>query len=544
LSLRFRSFVYFLAVLIPAVSLPQNSAQQPQVGSSNVSAPTYSVDGMVINSATRAPVQAALVHIQGRARTAVLTGPDGKFHFEGVSQSQVAITARKPGFFSELELAQGVRPNQTVHVGPNTPPVVVKLIPEGVIYGRVTDSDGDPIENLPIKLVHAAMVNGQKTWQVFKPAQTNDEGEFRLFGLQPGTYYLKAGPSPKARPRADGNSETEQEGYPAAFYGGPDVDSAAPITIGAGQQVRADISLKTEVFYPVSGTIAGVSRGVPVNVQFFGQDGEALPSEVRTVPEAGTFVGSLPVGSYVIKAYAQGGDVPPAFASRLVNVNGELAGVKLALAPTATIPVAVRLVPTRESYPGSSRRDVQPVNVVLVNKERVLGNRSQAASVEGPRENRSQIIRNLEPGTYTAQIRPNGPWYVESARCGETNLLTDNLTVQSGGLGQPVEIVLRDDAATLNGTVSFDGHPAEGVVLLIPESSPLSAVALATDATGHFQKGELPPGKYRAFALDRADDLEYTNPEAMRSFSSGARSVRLSPNGEATVNLELQKRGD
>jgi Carboxypeptidase regulatory-like domain len=544
LALRLPSFVYLVAVLISAASFAQDSTQQPQVGFSRVSASTYSVDGVVINSATGEPVRAALVQIQGRARTSVLTGPDGKFRFEGVPQSQVTITARKPGFFSEQELSQGVAPNQIVQLGPSTPLVVVKLVPEGVIYGHVADSDGEPIENLPVKLIHAAIVNGQKTWQVLKPAQTDDQGDFRLFGLRPGTYYLKAGPSRNARPRADGNSQTEQEGYPAAFYGGPDLDSAAAITLVAGRQIRADLSLKTEVFYPVSGTIVGAPRGVPVNVQFFGQDGEAIPSDIRMVPETGAFVTSLPVGSYVIKAHAQGGDVPAGFARRPLNVNGEVAGVKLALGPTTTIPIAVRLELTRNSNPTSYPKNMQPVNIAVVSKEDKLGNQARGASVEGPREERSLAIRNLEPGTYTARIRANGPWYVESARCGESNLFTGNLIVQSGGLGQPIEIVLRDDAATLDGTVSMDGHSAQGIVLLIPEFNPLGAVTVTADSTGHFQKGELPPGKYQVFAFDRADDLEYTNPEAMRSFSSRAQFVRLSPNEQATVNLELQKRGD
>lgn len=545
MSLRLASLGLFLAVLISPGSFAQISPPQPQAGSSQAGAPTYSVDGMVVNSVTGEPVRAALVQMQGQARRSVLTGSDGRFHFEGVPESQLTLMGRKPGFFSEQELSQGVIRNQTVQAGPNTPPVVVKLVPEGVIYGRVTDSDGEPIENLPVKLIHAAIVNGQRSWQVRRPAQTNDEGEFRLFGLPPGTYYLQTGPSLKATRPAGENSQTEPQGYPATFYGGGSkLDSAAAIMIGAGRQVRADVSLKAEVFYQVRGTIVGAPRGAPVNVQFLGPDGEALSSEIRTDPEAGTFVASVPPGAYVIKAHTQGRDGPPGFASRLVNVNGEVAGVNLVIGPTATIPVGVRLEPTRSSYPDSYAQDRQPVQIVLVSRGGLLGNQSRAASAEGSPGNRSLAIRDLEPGTYTARIRANGAWYVESARCGETNLFTGNLTVQSGGLRQPIEIVLRDDAATLNGTVSVDGHPAQGMVLLIPEFNPLGAVTVSVDPTGHFQRGELPPGKYRAFAFNRVDDLEYTSPEAMRDFSSGAQSVRLSPNGQAMVNLELQKRGD
>ncbi len=114
----------------------------------------------------------------------------------------------------------------------------------------------------------------------------------------------------------------------------------------------------------------------------------------------------------------------------------------------------------------------------------------------------------------------------------------------SGSPVQPIEIVMRDDFAVLSGTVWLDGRRTQGTVLVIPELAPRGAKMVFTDPTGAFQIGTLPPGEYRVLAFDRIDDLEYTNPEATRNYVSGARTVRLWPNQETTVNLELQKRGD
>jgi len=164
--------------------------------------------------------------------------------------------------------------------------------------------------------------------------------------------------------------------------------------------------------------------------------------------------------------------------------------------------------------------------------------------MEGPPENRSFAIRNLEPGAYKAQVRPNGPWYVESARCGQTNLLTQELVVASGGLGQPIEVVLRDDFATLEATVSSDGHPAPATVLPIPENSPTAATTVFANDAGNLPKMSLAPGEYRVFAFDRTEGLEYANPEAMRPYLSKAQFIRLAPNGKATIHLELQRRGE
>jgi hypothetical protein len=164
--------------------------------------------------------------------------------------------------------------------------------------------------------------------------------------------------------------------------------------------------------------------------------------------------------------------------------------------------------------------------------------------MEGPPENRSLVLRNLAPDTYKVWVRPNGHWYVESARCGLTNLLTQELTVSSGGLGEPIEVVLRDDFATLEGTVSAGGQPSPGIVLPIPENSPTATTMVVVNPTGQFPKRELPPGEYRVFAFDRSNGLEYANPDVMRRYLSGAQFIRLAPNGQATVNLELQKVGE
>ena len=152
---------------------------------------TYSLDGVVLNSATGQPIRAALVQVHARAQISILTGADGKFHFDGLPQGPINVSVRKPGFFNEQQEA-GRR--NLVQLTVNMPPVILKLVPESVIYGRITDQDGQPAERLPVKLMYENIENGEMRWQQ-RGAQTNEDGEFRLFGLQVGTYFLKAGPS-------------------------------------------------------------------------------------------------------------------------------------------------------------------------------------------------------------------------------------------------------------------------------------------------------------------------------------------------------------
>src|SRR5689334_977601 len=73
---------------------------------------THSLSGMVVNSVTGEPVRRALVQAgssAGGSQLSVLTDAEGRFEFPAVpasdsATSEVVITARKPGFFNELEL--------------------------------------------------------------------------------------------------------------------------------------------------------------------------------------------------------------------------------------------------------------------------------------------------------------------------------------------------------------------------------------------------------------------------------------------------------
>jgi hypothetical protein len=540
----FRTFylISWIVVLSPPVCFAQLGPLQLQMGTSDVPTPTYVVEGAVINSVTGEPIRAALVQIQIGQQISLLTGPDGKFRFDRVPPSQLTIMVRKPGYFSEQEISQGPIANQLTQVGPGMRPVILKLTPDGAIYGRVTDADGDPIQNLQVQLVQAAIVNGQKSWQQMGSEQTKDDGEFRFFGLRPGAYYLKTGSTPFTKFKPGANSETARRGYPSNYYPGkPDLDSAMAIAVEPAKEIRADFSVKGEVFYRVSGSVIGAPKQMPLDVQVLGSDGEQLYDGAQMDPRAGRFTVFAPKGSYVIKAYAQGNNGPQGVASRIVNVNGEVAGLSLAIVPLATIPVDVRFEIARHADSDSYPKDMQPVQVTLVSKGNV---QVYGATMEGQPEARTFAIRNVEPGRYAVQLMPMGRWYIESARCGQTNLFNEDLNVQAGSFGQSIEIVVRDDFATVTGAVSLDGQPAQGTVLLLPEANPRGTIAFPTNPDGRFQREDLPPGDYKAIAFARVDGLEYTNTEAMRAYSAWEQLLHVSPNGQASLQLELQKRGN
>jgi hypothetical protein len=114
------------------------------------------------------------------------------------------------------------------------------------------------------------------------------------------------------------------------------------------------------------------------------------------------------------------------------------------------------------------------------------------------------------------------------------------LTIAPGASVQPIEIVLRDDMAHLDGTVSEGTNEQQIIILAIPEGNRQGTQRTGTAMPqGQFEFQQLAPGSYTVMAVDRADELEYRNPVVMQKYMSKTQEITLGPNQSASVKLEL-----
>ena len=144
-----------------------------------------------------------------------------------------------------------------------------------------------------------------------------------------------------------------------------------------------------------------------------------------------------------------------------------------------------------------------------------------------------------------AEIYPNGFYYVQSARSGSTDLLREDLTIAPGGSVQPIQVVLRDDFASLDGKVSSDAQADSAVVIVMPEDAPRqSRQVVMNNPKDSFNLSQLAPGAYKVLAVDRLDTFEYKNPDVLRKYLSRARDISLLPDQTASVDLELVRVGE
>jgi hypothetical protein len=491
----------------------------------------YSLSGTVSNSVSGVPISRALVQLAGGSEQSTLTDLEGHFRFAELPASEITLSARKPGFFSEQEVAQGraaMTGQQVFHPGADSPAVLLKLTPESIISGHI-GSGGEPVEGVPVKLISPRIREGRKVWEQSGYATPDEEGNFRISGLLPGTYYVAVGPSASTL-----RIDTQASGYSEVFYPGvSDIGSATPFDLPAGQQVEADFSLKREPVFQVSGTISAPAPVRGVNLQFTNSLGDAGSFPYRFDPVSGGYVSSVTAGTYTLRASAfDNGQV--GVAERPLNVSSNLTGIALSLAPAASIPVLVSSDFVTAQGKRMAASGLPGLNLQFISSDAQLDSARYWAVPKDAGTQQTLSFENIQPGRYVTEINPQGSVYVASAKCGDTDLLREDLAVSAGGGVPPVEIVLRDDGAALD--ISLPDTQAKATVLLVPDRVPRQIRHGFYSGQLHFEG--LAPGEYSVLAFDNADGLEYENPEVLSPYLGDAVRVTLSPGQNSSITLQ------
>src|SRR3954466_2675704 len=251
------------------VSLQFAAAATAQVGSvpdprATATAPpgTSTLRGQVVAADTGLPLRKAQVRIfaaEIRENRMATTDGDGRYEFKEVRAGRYTISANK-GSYVGLSYGQQrpldapkplqVLDNQTVER-------VDLSLPRGtVITGRIVDEFGEPMSDVQISPQRYEFVRGQRRMTpAGRQATTDDMGEFRLFGVPPGQYYLSATWRSNNNPM---NAEDRTAYAPIYFPGTDNVAQAQRLTLTAGQQISDVVmALKPMKATRITGTAIG-----------------------------------------------------------------------------------------------------------------------------------------------------------------------------------------------------------------------------------------------------------------------------------------------
>ena len=296
----------------------------------------YLLSGTVVNSVTGEPVKAALVSLRDNrgVTQSALTGVGGEYVFAGLPAVQCTLSAEKPGFLAGSPDPLSVSASLSNHT--------IELTPLGVIEGRVSNQSGDPLQGLGITFFEQYLEDGERRVRPGGTGTADDLGRFRLWDLKPGRYYVRVAGRPVSRVMVvvDGSLSGSEGLRPAYFGGGRTLESATPVTVEAGTDVRADFTLPMEPAYTIRGAVRNFQPGEYVELELLLSGSDIATGGVSWNGRTGTFEAyAIPSGQYTIRAKGQ-----HSWGEALLTVAGrDVNGVSVDLAPVAAVTGTVRV---------------------------------------------------------------------------------------------------------------------------------------------------------------------------------------------------------
>lgn len=527
---------------------------------------TSRVRGRVVDVDTGQPLRRAIVRISGvqiRESRSTATDTEGRYEFRDLPAGRYSLTATKSAYvtvnYGQRRLTE---PGKPIDVGENQVADKIDFVlPRGgVITGRIVDEYGEPVANALVQTMQHRFVNGERRPMSTGPgATTPDTGDYRLWGLGPGDYYVSVTPRANAPAMPNDNSD-DRAGYAASYYPGTaSLADAQRVTIAAGQTASGvDIMLTPTRTSKVTGTAID-SNGKPVSGGMVMAMQRSIDGGMRgnvggqIRPDGSFTVSGLTPGDYVLRGnvYSPSGVTSETLVANLTVSGNDVAGILLTPLLPGTVtgrivfdppssslePAMIRLTASPKS-PEAMFMPTQPAPPV-VKDDFTFEMKAQPGLV---------LIRAGVGGPGVAIPPGTGPWSLKSVRHDTTDITDSGLDLASGRVVAGVEIVLTNRMQIVTGQVldSRGEASSEATVLVFAQNrerwTGLGRYASMTrpDQGGKYSVRGLAPGDYFATAVDRVDSQRYAgDPDYYEELSRDAVRLTLSEGETRTVDLKL-----
>jgi hypothetical protein len=489
---------------------------------------------------------------------------DGRFVFRDVNPGRYTIRASRDGYFGKP--VAGVYPpteavNITVAAG-GLSQVPLSMVQGGILGGRVFDEAGVAAANAGIQAFFVVYQNGFSLLQPAVTKTTDDRGEFRLFWLPPGDYYVGATRNPIA-PLAGGPPPAR------TFYPGVTrLNEAIPVTIRGGEDLRGmDIALRPAPVFKISGRVSSAvapppsADGNPLVVAALHLANRDLqtPSDSISANQAGRFSLTPNTGVFEISGVAPGSyellaRVPdPSVGTGLAAFSWGRILVDVEDRDVRDVAIAISSSPALRGIVRTAGGERLPPNLRIVLNP--MGGSSRIALYQlvatrgtpvGPDGTFS--VASVPPGQFRLGALAGLPpdFYIADVRQNSTSVFDSGFEVGSRQ-PEPVEIVIASGAGVVEGIVQ-DGPTKvvpEAVVALVPEPGRLENRALyatvMSDASGRFTFRGVAPGDYQLFAWTSTPPNAYQSVSFLKKYEGQGRLVRVAQKEAVRVEIPVIK---
>jgi hypothetical protein len=520
-----------------------------------------SITGQVMNGVTGAPLRRASLVLMRADPTPGEMGPPlmysassdaaGQFTLKDVEPGRYRLTASRNGYVNLSYGARGPsRPGTTISLvrQQRLTDLTLKMTPHAIVTGRILEDDGEPVANARVMLQSYRYLQGRK--QLVPSGgggSTNDLGEFRLFGVAAGKYFLSVTPVTGGPAMAFGASSASDEDYVATYYPGTiDPAAAAQLDVAAGSQIRGiDMVLSKARTVRVKGK---VTHDLPTGrsntqVTIMPRNFAGFVGSIRNsrVDAAGNFeIRGVTPGAYVLTAMVNDGTTTRQGRLAIDVGSAALEGVQIAIG--AGISVTGRVRSESESAPV----DLSALRFMLQLRDQ------SGIMFSGPSQGKADQagafeIKNASPDRYNVTVfgLPSGA-YVKSIRTDQVDVLASGLDLSSGAPAA-VEVVISPRAASVSGSVqntkTNNPAPAASVVFIPQEKERRDQQYYFkfanSDQHGAFSFADLPPGEYKAYAWEDMEPGAHMDPDFVKQYESQGEAVSLQEGDRKSITLKL-----
>jgi hypothetical protein len=526
------------------------------------------IEGQVVNGRTGAPLKRAMVRVTGSlpalaaavpaqgGRGAIAARPvlinketdeQGRFSIPNLEPGKYRVAAERQGFLRQNWGARkysGGSGTVVVGDGQTVKQIDFRLMPQGVITGKVLDEDGEPMAGVQVRAQRTLMRNGQRITNTLANANTSDIGEYRLPELKPGRYSVVA--TPRLRPDMMGMGPggaasneplpaTPEMTYAATYYPSTaDATAAVPVDVGEGGEVpQVDIRLvKTRVFR-VRGKVLGLPEGgagrrggmTPVMMTPRGGSrggDQPLMGQARG-PEGAFEIRNVPPGQYTAHAQTQVGAQQYVAIAPVDVIGSHADGVVLQMASGGDVQGSVK---------------VEDGTAVLTNLQvslRPVGFGGQAPRARVA-EDLKFTLKSVPPVNYAVNVSgyPD-TCYVKSIQYGGADVSPEGVAMTSGGV---ISVVLSAAAATVDVVVTAgESKAGAGAQVAVIKDGTLESVRTA-DESGLLSLRGLKPASYRLIAWEDVDPDLLWDPDYVKKFENDGKGVKLDASGHEAIQLK------
>ncbi len=492
------------------------------------------IAGRIVDAQTGDPIARGhvAIHIAAAggpsADLAISSDASGGFNVGNLPGGSCQVSGEKPGYLaSTLPVVLSADPKPV--------PVVLRLTRQAVIAGLVVDENGVGVPLAFVQMLRSVVVNGARQIQPVNGTQTDETGEFRIFGLTPGRYYVGANASGR---RARNSIKLAYA--PILHPGVTDINAAQLIDLQPGREESIEIRLPSVPAHVVRGQVVPAGGFLP-SLLLRPQEPDRFPMPLNTQSDwdqkTGTFrISGVPAGAYTLESVTQLDGRQRRAMKTVVVGDTDVEGILL---EPGILPQITGRV-TLEGY--AAPRGV--VSSIMLQAAR----NNPGTQIE---EDGSFRFSDLSPDSYRIVVVPTGSFYVRSIRQGGRNVRDEGLVI--GELPpDPIEIDLGSHGATIEGAIAVPASdPPTRVVIalfrrvnervLLEKQAYVSATVLSTPPTGgvgRFMMQGVAPGEYVLFAWAADAQIEYAEPGFLRQFDRLGTSVHVTEDAKLDVAIE------